>query len=436
MVDTGGGHLRKIQRAEQRISGLEGIVGPYAGVTDVAQLSDFGTPVANEITLLENWVYVLRASINWGAVTLVGKNVTIIGNQTLQTLQIANSANAMFASNGDGNFTLLGVIAANSGGPFVDWDLGALPLSVGFMDSCFFTGDPSDTGVGSGSVGMIQNTDRISVQGCFFQGLAGGIQFDGSNPEISIRNCSIRARQGVAAPSFKGVNILATSTTDIVKIDDVRFISTDAADRSVLFDSGATYNSPIRVAGCTHRGPGTFVDAAGLDETSPFYISEGAEGDNTPNDSVFIANLGFNGNIVETVLAVGVYARFGASAPTHLLFNGGGFVERFTLTGAETQSQVLTCDARRERTYRITMSGSFDRVGGGVKNYEIAFAKNGSVLTTSETTFEATGDRTTYFVEDTITLTTGDTLWPVVRNLTDSNNVDIVTAKWSVGRAL
>ncbi len=433
-VGTGGGagNARKIKRLDERVAVLENVGEPDGTSTlnSFADLEALHPAVLGLHTLNPDWVYYLNGPINMGSNTMEGHNVTIIGNTALQTLIFTASVNPLFASDGDGYFNMSWVVAGNSLGPFFDLTLGSDTLSILQMHQVFFTGM-----AGAGSVGIVRSSDRVTIGGCFFQDLDGGLGFTGTHGEINIANTSIKAKSG--ATSFKGITTQVGANLDIFFMGDVRFSTANATDRCVLFDSGATYASPLRVASCTIRGSGTFVDAAGLQKTDPNFIATDNEGTTAPSDSLFTGSASFVGNTTETVIATqSAQVRIGNASAGHDLFNGGAFTERFTLSGAETQLQEFTYDGTRGRTFNIAMDSQLTRSGGGTVLVGLGIQVNNVTVADSVTETEVANAATPGFSRTIVDLEPGDDVQLVISNNSSTANLTVNSARWTITRVV
>lgn len=405
-------------------------------VTHVFEKSDFGVFVGGKATLITGQHYILRAAVNLGTDVLEGLNINITGDLTFHTILTTNSPNAMITSTGTGFIQLERVLAANAGGPFLDAPLGTTPgLSVLSLSDVRFSGDPLGNGTGLGTIGCVAGADRVLISKCFFLGLLDGLKLDGTINDISIQNSDFTARAG--APSFTGVKILASAVLDIAVLDTMRFSTVNAADRCINFSPSATFGSPLRLVGSTIRGPGTFVDVTSLQKTSPNFIAIGNEGTTAPVDSQFAANASFVGNTIATVIGAGntgVLLPIGNGAPTHELFDGGAFVERFTLSGAETQLQVFTCDARRAYTYKIEFHCQLTRSGGGTVSVGLGIQVEGSTETDSVNAVDVGNAATPGYATTTVELGPTDEVGLVVSNNSGETNVTVISGTWSISR--
>ena len=432
MVDKqnrgGGGHLRRIKRAEERIP------IPLQGVTVVNTKADFGVVVGGKITLVPRQHYVMNAVIDLTPDVLEGDDVIISGDQTPATLLFTNSTSPMISSVGDGVIQLVNLLAANLSGPFLNAAVGTLPnLSVLFLDTVVYTGDLLGNGSGLGTIGTVETADLVIINNCSFLDVVDGIKFTGEINDISVVTTAITARS--AASAFIGVEILATAELDITALNAIRFSTLNAADRCVKFSSSATYGSPIRVSNSTIRGPGTFVDAVSLQKTDPDFIATANEGTTAPIDSQFAANASFQGNTVETVIAsIGVQVPVGNGNPSHPLFNSGAFVELFTLSGAETQLQVFTLIARDTGTYNIDLHTQLTRAGGGTVLFEQAIQVEGVTVPDSVTVIEVANTSTSGYASTTVQLDEGDEVSIVIANNTSTANLIVNSAAWRINK--
>lgn len=427
-------YLHRINANRRRIEAVEAAIADPPSQVTVNSPADVPDPVGGVITLNDSdssIVYIFNRAIDWTPNVFAGRNVTLIANQTLPVLQSTNSSSPMFSSNGEGHFTMLGMICSNPGGPFVNMDLGALPLSVAFMDSVFFVGDPLENGTGIGTLGTIANTDRVSIQNCFFQSTLDGFKLDGTLGEVNFLNCSMTSR--LSAPAYTGISVLSTTTVDIFVLNEMRFTTKSAADRVINFSPSATYLSPVRLRGSTIRGPGTFVAAASLQKSDSNLIATDNEGTTAPIDSLFTGTATFKANTDVTVIATqGVQVRIGNGTVGHTLLNGGSFSERFTLSGAQTQLQELTYDGKRARTFEIKLNCQLDRVGGGTVTVGLAIQVNNVTVTDSESETSVGNSSSPGLTETTVELQPGDDVQLVISNESSTANLIVKSATWAI----
>lgn len=424
----GGGHLPKINRL------AKSVMGSAKGVTLVNQKSDFGVAVDGKIRVIDDEHYILNAVIDLGSDVLEGASVIISGDRTPKTLLFTNSASAMISSVGDGVIQLVDLVAANISGPLVSADLGAIiNRSVLFLDTVIYTGDLLGNGTGLGTIGDVQDADLVVINNCAFLDVVDGIKFAGVINDISMVNTSITARN--TAPAFTAVEVLASAELDITALSSMRFATRNAADRCVKFSSSATYGSPIRVSNSTIRGPGTFVQATGLQKTDPDFIATDNEGNTAPVDSQFAGNASFHANTVETVIdTIGVPVPIGNGNPSHPLFNSGAFVERFSLDGAETQLQKFVYTARAPGTYAIDLHTQLTRAGGGIVIVELSVKVNDVLVLDSLTETEVGNSSTPGYTSTTAQLTEGDEVTLEVANNTTTANLIVNSAAWRINK--
>lgn len=414
-----------------------------AGVTEVRKKSDFGVFSGGKATLIPLHRYNIMAPIDLGTDVLEGLNATIEGDLTPATALFTNSTSPLFTALGPGFVQMLNLIAVNGAGPFISAALGGVPnVSVFFFDKVRFSGDPLGNGTGVGTIGTISGADIVTISNCFFLGVIDGFKIDGTIKEITMRDTGINARSGATA--FKGIEILAAADLDITVFDTVRFGTVNAADRCVKFATGATYGSPIRLRGCTTRGPGTFVDSAGLQKTDPSLIANDNEGDTAPIDSQFTGNATFVGNTVETVIGggnQGVMLPVGNGAASHEIFDGDAFVERFTLLGAETQLQSFRYDGLRSRTFKVELHCQLNRAGGGTVFIGLGLAHDpisggGPVLITRSVNATEVGNSASPgYTTMVLDLDPGDKVLLRVSNNTNTNNIIMNSGNWAISLA-
>lgn len=431
---------RKIQRLDERVTALEGGLPNNPLVVDVWTIDDFPAAVGDVITLAPLVHYILRAPITLPTNTrFEGINITITGDRTFATELMSDTATALFTVSGLGFLQLFDILIANDSGPLLDCSLGGIKgLSILNMNQVIFTGDrptppAPPPGTGTGEIGTVNGADRVVINACGFIGIVDGLTLDGAISEVSINSCGIAARAGSPGATF--VSSAATANIDIFSLDLCRFETEDAADRCVNFSPSATYGSSIRLRSCSIRGPGTFVDAASLQKSDVYLVVSDNEGTTAPADSTFSANATYTGNTDETVITSAGATNevpIGTGTPAHPVFNGGAFVERFALEGAEAQLQRFRCLALRSRTYRITVNCEVDRVGGGTQELQIAIQKNDVTHVPSRFAFSIANADKVVSTSAVIELTTNDTVRPVVANVTGTNNMIVKICQWSV----
>jgi hypothetical protein len=180
------------------------------------------------------------------------------------------------------------------------------------------------------------------------------------------------------------------------------------------------------------RGPGSFLSPGGLQKSDPYVLADGNTG---LSDSVFTAAVGFNGNIVATVIAAqSTPVRIGNGAPSHTLFNGEAVTERFTIAGSETQDQEITYDGLLTRTFHIVFTCELDKLGGGSLIGELCIARDNVSISNSVTETEITNSATLAQCETTLTLDPGDTIQLLIGNNTSDANNAVKSGKWSIRR--
>lgn len=432
MSDTGGGsRLFQINRNRRRIEALEDVVQDAAGTKTLrsyAELEAAYPNVAGLHTLDPDTVYYIEGPIIMPAGrTLAGHNIVMIGNTAFQTIIAGDSATALLASDADGYINLQGMVFSNIGGPLLNLDLGQTAFSILVMNQVFFTG------LGSGSAGVIVSADRVTISGSFFVDLAGGIEFTGEIGEISMTNCAITPTLG--ATDFIGLEVADTATLDIALFSVIRFDTANATDRAMKFGTSAAYIKSMQIQGCTLRGSGQFLDAAGLLKTDPLIISAGNGA--ALLDSVFAGAAGFTGNTFQTVIsASSTFVRVGNGTPAHLRFDGGQFTERFTIADVETDLQEIQYDGLVARTFDVTLTATLARTGGGTQTHELAFQLEGVTLPASRRTFEVSGAGASVEIEVVVELDSTEALRVVIANNSTTDNIVVESAQWSVRRLL
>lgn len=420
---VGGGHLKSIQQLRSRLAAVEVDYRPILGVVNVYSRDDLPDPVAGVITLQSNFVYNFLGAVDLGTDVLEGIDVVMIANSSPQPALTTNSATALLSSTGDGFFNLRGLFLQNTGGPLFDFDFGNDPFVSGVvMDDVVSAGGPC--------IGTIAAGDRVILTNTFFIGFTTGLRITGTVGELTILDSSFGSVP--SAPNFKGLEVTDSASLDIALVNIMRFTTFNAADICVSLDPSATYAKSFRLQGSTLRGPGSFLDPAGLQKSSPELIVT----DNTGlEDSLFTGSAGFTGNVVETVIAlVSTPVRIGSGAPTHEQFNGGAFTERFTLNDAQTQLQTFTYDGLLPRTFTVRLDAVVTRSGGGSVLVEMAIQKNGVTVADSIDVFDVANLATSVFTLTTVSLTKNDTLELVIANNTGDANLTVLSAKWTVFR--
>jgi hypothetical protein len=421
----GGGQIRKIQRLDQRVADLE--TAP-PGTTYIDSADSWPAAVAGIITLAPFHVYRLRASSTMPAgVTFKGHNVTILGDTTVGTIIITNAAAATFKSDGDGYWNLRGLYCLSSGGPMFDITAGVTATSAFLLDTCVLLGATSQV------AGIVRSSDRISVIGSFLIDFEDGLQLDGAHSEVSFDGTHFQTHVGTTV--YTGLTVLSGATVQSLMISDCRFTTVEAADRCLFFDPSATYSTSVQINTCALRGPGSLFEAGSLEQGDPRVITINSHSA-APN-SLWTATAGFNGNLVETSIGVqGTQYPFGNDEPTHDLFNGGSLVERFTLSGAETQDQVFTYNGLVPRAFNLSVDCELDKGGGGSIICELCIRVDGSPVADSATETEVTNSATFARAETTVTLNPGQTFSPCIANATSTANPTIKSAKLSAARVV
>jgi hypothetical protein len=377
----------------------------------------------------------MKAQVSLGTDRFIGTSYTISGDGTFATSILTDTTNAMFFSDQDDSFVnIKDLLVANLSGPMLDMDVGVVPeVSAIVLDNVRFVGDLIGDGSGTGTIGTVQNADRLIINGGFYLGRE-GLSITGTVNELAVIGVSMSSSP--TAPAYKAIEIESTATTDIVDISACRFNTKNAADRCVLFDSSATYASPINVINCFIRGSGQFVDAAGLQKTDVNFLAANNEGPTAPVDSVFAGNAVFSGNATnETVITTAGATNevpIGTGTPAHPVFNGGAFVERFELLGVETQLQRFHYRGERARTFRVSITVEVDRVGGGTQTLQIALQKNDVTDVPSRFPFSISAADKVVNTSAVFELDTNDTVRPVVANVGATNNMIVKICQWSI----
>lgn len=433
MVDAtgmgGGSHLSKIHRNQNRLGVLEDLVFDKPGETTLHSAADLPAAVGGVHTLNENWTYRIAGPIDLVSNTLEGINVVIIGDTSFQTLISTDSINPLFSSNGTGFINFQNCIFSNVSGPIVDLDVGLTANSTIVITQNSFLG--TDFITSGGSIGTITNAERVTLDTSFGFGLSNGLVLAGQINELSVTNTTMESDVGAA--NFTGFEVADTATLNLAVFSILRFNTSNVADYAMKFGTGATYSEAARIQSCAVRGVGMFLDPAGHPKSDVHLIFAGNIG---VLDSVFAASVGFNANTSPTTFAVtGVPVRIGNGTPGHTLFNGGGFIERFSLSGAETQLQELTYDGIVARTFHITVSAELDRGGGGNLLSTISVQLNNVTIPDSATTVEVGNSASTIFVETDAVMSPGDDLQLIISNDTSTTSIIVNSCKWVVSAA-
>lgn len=427
MSDRGGGsNLPQIHRNRAQVA----LQAPALGTVILRSAADVERlyPAVAGVHLMDpSMVYDVRGTLEMGSNTFKGQNIVFVGNSFQSTFITTNSPNPLMASDGPGFFNLVSCALLNAGGRILDMDLGNTPLSILRIVETIFFGNRTAGGVGS--MGRLVSAGRVTISASFFLDLNDGLEITGAVTEFSLTNGSISA--GVGATAFKGLEIADTATLDSFLLSNMRFETAQAADRAMKIGAGATYARAVQIQGCSLRGPGTFLDAAGKQKSDPFVMSVG-NGD-ALQDSVFAATATLIGNAVATVIAdVGVLVPVGNGAATHVKFNGGAFVERWAISGTNAEDQVFTNIDLVTRTYEIELHCELNRGGGGTVLIGLAIAHEGSTIAESVTETEVGNAATSAYSLATLEVSPGETISLQISNDTNTNDVVMNSATWSI----
>lgn len=422
------GALRKIKRVSERVTVLED-QAPPPGTTDIYSAADWPDAVAGVITLTPFHVYRLRGqSVLAPNTTFEGFSVTFIGDTTPGTAILAGATAPLFKSTAPGYWQFIGALVMNAVGPVLDLDLGTGDLALFVLD-----GRAALSGGGAGTVGIIRSSTRLTVNNANMADFADGLQIDGVHQEVSFNGAALTSTSG--ASDYVAIQVLSGATVQSTMISDCRFTTVNASDRCIRFDPAATYSTSAQINTCALRGAGQFFKAGSLDQADPKVISVNSHSA-TP-DSLWTAAAGFNGNSdVTTFPLQGTRYPFGNGTPAHTLFNGGSIVERFTLSGAETQLQKFTYDGLVPRAFKLEVECELDKGGGGSVICEICLHVDGVPVPDSVTETDVTNRATFAKAKTTVTMSPGQTFSPCISNTTSTASVTIHSAKISAERVV
>lgn len=392
---------------------------PISGLIKIRKPSDFGTPVGGVYTLFPFAIYEIESPVNLGTDRLEGNNVSFRGNGTFLATISSATTGAVFKTNADGFVFMNGIAIQNAVGSCFDIALGVTALSVISIATCFFSG------LNTGSIGIINGSNRFTTITSFFLDFDEGLVLDGVITEMTLNNTLFATVAGATA--YTAITVNSTATIKAALLVGVSFTSFNAADTGINIHASATLTTAFRISGCLYQGLGTFIDPAGIQNSSPGLITTANIG---VDDSTWVGSLIIvNNSSVTTFASQGVHYTIGTGTPAHTVYALDAGSERFVLEGDEAQNQLIRYKGTITRVFKVDVQLEMDKGGGGSLTIEVCIFKNGSLIVGSETATEVTSTATFGATIALVSLATNDTLQICVSNETSTNNITVTSAR-------
>jgi len=408
-------------------AGPTGLTGPPgspdpADTVPVYELADFPTPIGDVITLDPAVTYIIRDSINLGANQLAGSVISLRGEKSIGPYAyslISSHASATIAATGTVIALSLSIVNVGTGAAISN-TAGPTGITFGDFSAAVSVANWAVTADG----GAI-----LAWQDGPLNGYLGGIRASGSIADVFLRQPLFFAQAG--APAYRGFRCEASLVSGRVRVENAQFAAVNASDIGVSVDSGVTVTAPVNISGSYFANFVTPVDPAGVQKSQAKLLVVNTVG---IDDSRMVGAMKLTGNTSDTTFgATNTFVRVGNGTPGHPLFAAGVNDERFTLSGATADAQILTYTGLLSATFVISAAITASKSGSS-NICELAIAVDGTVVPGSVASFNAVSNYAYTQTEEVVTLAPGATIAMRVANTASTQDLIVRTAQLSVRR--
>lgn len=382
----------------------------------VFSTADLPTLVGDAYPLDPTKTYVFRDSVDLGANQLTGSVINIKGDCSIGPYACAvYSTHATATIAGSGTVIVLSLSVANFGtGSAITNSGGAQGITFGDFSAASSVANWAVEANG----GAI-----LAWQDGPLNGYAGGVRALGSIADIFMRQPLFFAQAG--APAYQGFRCDASLVAGRVRVADAQFLAVNPTDVAVSVHPSVTVAAPVTLNGCYVAGFGTPIDPAGVQKSEAKLLVTDTVG---IDDSRMVGTMRLKANTsVTTFPAINTFVRIGNGTPAHTLFTEDVLDERFSISGATADAQVLTYTGLLPAAFAISADITASKTGTATV-CELGIAINTVVNTDSVVVINVTTSYAYTRTELIVVLTPGDTIAMRVSNTANTNSIIVRTA--------